>query len=70
MTAVEADRTGVMIVRIWLESAHEQGLRARLTESSDLASRKHVSHAAASVDEIVGTVRRWAERFSNPVTPR
>jgi hypothetical protein len=70
MTAVEADRAGVMIVRIWIESAHEQGLRARLTESSDLASREQVTHAAASVDEIVEIVRTWAERFSEPVTPR
>lgn len=53
-----------MIVRIWLESGHEQGLRARLTESSDLASREQASHSAASVDEIVALVREWAERFA------
>jgi len=70
MTAAEADRAGVMIVRIWIEGAHEQGLRARLTESSDLASREQVTRAAASVDEIVDIVRTWAERFSVPVTPR
>ena len=64
MTAVEADRAGVMIVRIWIESAHEQGLRARLTESSDLASREQVTHAAGSIEEIVDIVRTWAERFS------
>lgn len=54
----------MMIVRLWLETGHEQGLRARLTESSDLASREQVTHAAASVDEIVDIVRAWAQRFA------
>ncbi len=52
-----------MIVRVWLEREHEHGLRARLTESRDLASREQKTHAAASVDEIVQLVRAWAERF-------
>lgn len=54
-----------MIVRIWVEQGHEQGLRARLTESSDLASREQVSHSAASVEEIVAIVRSWAARFAD-----
>ncbi len=62
MTA-EGERAGVMIVRIWLERGHENGLRARLTESSDLASREQTTHSAASVDEIVELVRTWAESF-------
>jgi len=53
-----------MIVRIWIEREHENALRARLTESNDLASREQVSHSAASVDEIVDLVRTWAERFA------
>jgi hypothetical protein len=62
MTA-EGERAGVLIVRIWLERGHENGLRARLTESSDLASREQTTHSAASVDEIVELVRTWAESF-------
>lgn len=64
--ASEKERAGVMIVRIWLESGHEQELRARLTESSDLASREQTSHSAASVEEIVAIVREWAGRFVAP----
>jgi hypothetical protein len=59
----EAEQSGVMIVRIWIEPGHENGLRARLTESNDLASREQTSYAAASVEEIVELVRAWAERF-------
>ena len=53
-----------MIVRVWVEPAHEQGLRARLTESSDLDSPEQATHVAASVDEVVEIVRRWAEQFA------
>jgi hypothetical protein len=63
MTADDG-RAGVMIVRIWVEQGHEQSLRARLTESSDLASSEQTTRAAASVDEIVEIVRRWAEQFA------
>jgi hypothetical protein len=58
------DWAGVMIVRIWIEKGHENGLRARLTASDDLASREQTTYSAANVDEIVELVRTWAERFS------
>jgi hypothetical protein len=63
MTA-DGERAGAMIVRIWIEPDHESGLRARLTESSDLASPEQTIHSASSVDEIVELVRTWAERFA------
>jgi len=66
--AADPERAGVMIVRIWLEREHEHGLRARLTESRDLASSEQTTHAAASVDEIVQLVRTWAERFARDAT--
>ena len=53
-----------MIVRIWVEQGHEQSLRARLTESSDLAASEQTTRAAASVDEVVEIVRLWAEQFA------
>ncbi len=52
-----------MIVRIWIERDHEQALRARLTESSDLASTQQTTRAAATVDEILQIVRDWVEGF-------
>ena len=57
-------RAGVMIVRIWVEHGHEQSLRARLTESSDLGAPEQTTRAASSVDEVVEIVRLWAEQFS------
>ena len=63
-------RAGVMIVRIGVEQAHERSLRARLTESSDLSSPEQTTRTAASVEEVVEIVRRWAEQFAEPLTAR
>ena len=63
--ATDVGRAGVMIVRIWVEDGHEQSLRARLTESSDLSSPEQTTRAASSVDEVVQIVRRWAEQFAD-----
>ena len=61
MAARVGERAGVLIIRMWVEPGTEGGLRARLTESRDLASRDQTTHAAASVDEIVERVRVWAQ---------
>ncbi len=52
-----------MIVRLWTEAGDEPSLRARLTESSDLAASDQTTHAASTVDEIVELVRVWAQQF-------
>jgi hypothetical protein len=61
--AAGTDRVGVMVVRIWIESS-AGSLRARITETPDLSSPEQVSHAAATVDEIVAIVRAWVEAFA------
>jgi hypothetical protein len=52
-----------MIIRIWIEEG-DSPLRARLTESSDLAASEQTTHAASTVEEIVEFVRIWAEGFA------
>ncbi|HZQ81932.1 MAG TPA: hypothetical protein VFB25_08155 [Gaiellaceae bacterium] len=64
MAAKDGERAGVLIIRLWVEPGAEGQLRARLTQSRDLASRDQTTHAAGSVDEIVDHVRAWAEDFS------
>ena len=61
-SVLPAERTGVVVVRIWLEPGHDDGLRARVT-ATDLATNRETSAAAASVDEIVRIVRAWIESF-------
>jgi len=53
----------VLIVRVWLEESC--GLRARITEMSDLESTEQTSQVAASVAEIVAIVRQWVEQFAS-----
>ena len=55
-----SEQTGVIIIRVWLETSHEAGLRARITAVPDLSSPGVVAvAAAASIDEIVDAVRRF-----------
>jgi hypothetical protein len=61
-SVLPADRTGVVVVRVWLEPGHEQGLRARIT-ATDLATSREMTVSAASIDEIVEIVRAWIDSF-------
>jgi hypothetical protein len=61
--AAQRERTGVLVVRVWIE-ADDDGLRARLTGSLDIAQPdEEASRVAGSIDEIVAIVRDWLELF-------
>ena len=49
------------MVRVWVEDDHT--LRARLTQTLDLAHRDETVAVASSVEEIVATVRAWLDAF-------
>jgi hypothetical protein len=57
------DRTGVLVLRVWVEVHPEKGLRARITETNDIVAGRQRSVAAASVAGVVEIVRAWLERF-------
>ncbi|HEY3551202.1 MAG TPA: hypothetical protein VGK69_09155 [Gaiellaceae bacterium] len=62
MSATLEERTGVIVVRAWLESNGR--VRARVT-ATDLAKPAEESVSPVEgVDEIVGLVRAWLERFA------
>jgi hypothetical protein len=52
-------------VRVWLESGHDEGLRARVT-TTEFATNEQTEMYAASVDEILAIVRTWVEAFAEP----
>ena len=61
------DRTGVLIIRLWIEDSHEFGLRARITQSAlNSAATEESVAVAASVEDICAAVKQWVEAFSNP----
>lgn len=58
----DSGRTGVMVVRIWIESS-DGSLRARLTETLDITTHEDTARAASTLEEIVEIVRTWVEAF-------
>jgi hypothetical protein len=58
----DADRTGVLVLRIWTESAN-RSLRARITSTLDVDGGAQESQAAASAEQILTAVRAWIEAF-------
>lgn len=63
MTTAPAERTGVLVIRAWVEG-DPPGLRLRITYTDDIATRQEDSVVAASVDEAVEIARRWLETFA------
>lgn len=55
-------RTGVMIVRIWIEGS-DGTLRARLTETLDVTAREDTTRVASTLEEIVEIVSTWVDGF-------
>jgi hypothetical protein len=64
VSATANERTGVLVVRVWMEG--DAPLRARLTATDDLSAPVQEESAASGVDEIVAAVRGWLERFVRP----
>jgi hypothetical protein len=55
------ERSGVLVVRAWVEGGTPEGLRARITQSRDLTSTEQLVTTTAHVDEILSTIRAWLD---------
>lgn len=53
------ERTGVLVVRAWIEGDPATGLRVRVTEAVDNAAPEYLVVAAATIDDVCAGVRRW-----------
>jgi hypothetical protein len=56
------ERTGVLVLRAWIEGDPPQ-LKARITQTIDVATREPVSTTASTPEQIFTAVRRWLEEF-------
>ena len=66
MGATEEERTEVLVLRAWVESAGERGLRVRITRMArpiQGATVEPVNSASATVDGVCATVRAWLEEL-------
>jgi hypothetical protein len=57
------ERTGILVVRAWIEPGVGGGLRARITATLDVAERDEVVTVASSVDGVVAAVADWVDAF-------
>ena len=70
MKSQTSDRTGILIVRLWIEGNPDEGFRARITQTLDSTGAEDATAAAAAVPEDVYTaVRSWVEAFVDQESP-
>jgi Mg2+ and Co2+ transporter CorA len=66
VTVSSVERTGVLVIRAWVESNGEDRLRARIMRAYDF-DRPDQSIVAASAEEITTAVAEWvAELLGEP----
>jgi hypothetical protein len=58
-----SERTGVLVLRVWIEAGSESGLRARITTENELGSQERVSVVAGTVEQVVEFVEQWVRGF-------
>ena len=58
-----AEKTAVMVVRAWLEHDQTGQLRARVTQSLDIAAPDELVSTASTIDQVCTIVRSWLEAF-------
>ena len=63
VAAVPAERTGLLVIRAWLEANEEPRLRARITRTLDVARRDETSTVVATPAEVTGAVADWLDEF-------
>ena len=77
MKAPSSDRTGILILHLWIDAGASQGFRARITQKFDSNDREQDASAAATPEEVYAAVRMWVAGFLDAdgardvsVTPR
>jgi hypothetical protein len=63
VAALPAERTGLLVIRAWIEANGETRLRARITRMVDVDAQEQISTVVATPEEITGTVVEWLETF-------
>jgi hypothetical protein len=64
VTSDEAERSGVLVLRVWLEGDPDGGLRARILGSSSGGLADQPVSAAATTEGVTSAVRSWLEGFT------
>jgi hypothetical protein len=57
------ERTGILVIRVWLEPDDPVRLRARLTQATDLDQPPATVAVAGDVRGVCGAVEAWLRQF-------
>ena len=63
MRSQSSDRTGILILRLWLEGEAREGFRARITQTLDSTDGQHATATAGDAEDVYDAVRTWVEAF-------
>jgi hypothetical protein len=63
MATEPLDRTGILILRVWIEPESPAGFRARITQKLNTMAADQTVATAATADEIYVAVQHWVEAF-------
>jgi hypothetical protein len=59
----QSDRTGILIVRLWIEGDARQGFRARVMHTLDSTGSERAMSTSADPEDVCAVVRTWVEAF-------
>jgi hypothetical protein len=67
---MQRDRTGLLIIRTWIEEGSAEPLRAEVRKINDVSAGIECTQTLARAEEVVASVQRWlAEFLSGHQTP-
>jgi hypothetical protein len=56
-------RTGLLVIRIWVEAGSDVGIRARITRTLDLEAERSSVVYASSIEDVAAAVSSWLRAF-------
>ena len=65
MKANPSDRTGLLIVRLWIEGNARDGFRARITQTLDAGGQERSVAMAGTPQDVCTVVQNWVDEFVN-----
>lgn len=60
---IPSDRTGLLIVRLWIEGDARDGFRARITQTLDSAGTERAIAIAGTPEDVGTVVQTWIDEF-------
>jgi hypothetical protein len=65
MKAQSSDRTGLLVVRLWIEGNALDGFRARITQTLDSDGTERAVATAGTPEAVFTVVQNWVDEFVN-----